>query len=97
MAARSLAGSAAGSGAVVSTAGGTGASGGVSGTGGAAQPLVPSTKQMKALLITQANAQHVDFRLVQAGAQQVQVIEVAGRTDTYAVIGRVVDGYPLDA
>ncbi len=86
-----------GSGAGDSAAGVAGASSGTSEMGDVAQPLTHRTIQMKALLITQANPQHVDLCLVQAGSQAVQFVEVTGRTNAHTVIGLVVNGHALDA
>jgi hypothetical protein len=48
------------------------------------------------LLVAKTNSDNVNVRLVQAAAQQVQLVEVGDRPDANTMISAIVDGHALD-
>lgn len=93
---RTGAGAVSAAGAVTSASGGGRVGGIVSSAGCVAQPLTQNKIQMQVFLVTQADPQNVDFRIVQAPAHEIEFIEIARRTDAHPMVGSVVDRHALD-
>ena len=75
---------------------GTGESSGVAGLSGgpavqAAMHSSTTPKELRRVSITEADAQNVDAGRPQTASEDVQFVEIVDRSDTYAMIGLVVD------
>lgn len=86
-----------GSGAGASTGGGGAGCSGTSAGCCAAQPARQKNIHIEARLVTEADSQDVDMRVVQAPANGVEFVEISRRADAHAMIGAVVDRDTLDA